>query len=204
VLVHADTFLSRQSVGTFAIYYREPRSPTPQEQELIQQITHLASIALEREQAEESLRQAQVDLAHVSRVTTMGELTASIAHEVNQPLTAVANNANACISFLDSAQKRPGQGGPSCALNLEEVREALAEIIDDADRAGAVIMRVRQLAKRAPGERSLLDLRISSRMSWPLLVMSRLRAASRSAPNCAKTCRPSQVIGCNSSRFCSI
>src|SRR6266702_1602591 len=58
-------------LGTFAIYYREPRSPTPQEQELIQQITHLASIALEREQAEEALRQAQADLAHVSRVTTM-------------------------------------------------------------------------------------------------------------------------------------
>src|SRR5229473_173951 len=146
-------------LGTFAIYYREPRSPTPQEQELIQQITHLASIALEREQAEESLRQAQADLAHVSRVTTMGELTASIAHEVNQPLTAVTNNANACLSFLDSAQKRPGQAGPSCPLNLEEVREALMEIIDDADRAGAVITRVRQLAKRAPGERSLLDLR---------------------------------------------
>src|SRR6266700_612605 len=78
-------------LGTFAIYYREPRSPTPHERELIEQITHLASIAVEREQAEEALRQAQADLAHVSRVTTMGELTASIAHEVNQPLTAVVN-----------------------------------------------------------------------------------------------------------------
>ncbi len=135
-------------LGTFAIYYREPRSPTPHERELIEQITHLASIAVEREQAEEALRQAQADLAHVSRVTTMGELTASIAHEVNQPLTAVVNNANACLDLL-----------PKGAPNVEEVREALAEIIDDADRASAVILHVRQLAKRAPIEKSLLDLR---------------------------------------------
>jgi PAS domain S-box-containing protein len=113
----------------------------------------------ERKRAEEALRQAQAELAHVSRVTTMGELTASIAHEVNQPLTAVVNNANACISLLDSAPTRPGEGGPSGTPNLEEVREALAEIIEDANRAGAVTMRVRQLAKKAPGERSLLDLR---------------------------------------------
>jgi signal transduction histidine kinase len=89
----------------------------------------------------------------------MGELTASIAHEVNQPLTAVVNNANACISLLDSARKNPGEGELSCAANFEEVRDALAEIIDDANRAGAIILRVRQLAKRAPGERSVLDLR---------------------------------------------
>src|SRR5207249_1974487 len=137
----------------------EPRSPTPQDHNLIDQITHLASIAVEREQAEEALRQAQADLAHMTRLTTMGELTASIAHEVNQPLTAVVNNANACISLLDSAPKLPGEDAPSSPSNLEEVREALTEIIDDADRAGAVIQRVRQLAKRAPIEKSLLDLR---------------------------------------------
>jgi signal transduction histidine kinase len=146
-------------LGTFAIYYREPRSPTPQDHNLIDRITHLASIALEREQAEEALRQAQAELAHMTRLTTMGELTASIAHEVNQPLTAVVNNANACISLLDSAPKRPGEGGLSGASNLEEVREALTEIIDDADRAGAVILRVRQLARKAPFERTLLNLR---------------------------------------------
>src|SRR6267142_401250 len=59
-------------LGTFAIYYREPRNPAPQEHEIIEQITHLASIAVERARAEEALRQAQADLAHVSRVTTMG------------------------------------------------------------------------------------------------------------------------------------
>ena len=78
----------------------------------------------------------------------MGELTASIAHEVNQPLTAVVNNANACLSLL-----------PNGVPQLEEVRAALTEIIDDADRASAVITRVRQLAKKAPSERIILDLR---------------------------------------------
>src|SRR2546425_4581157 len=102
----------------------------------------------ERKLAETALQKAQAELAHITRMTTMGELTASIAHEVNQPLTAVLNNANACLDLL-----------PKGAPNLEEVREALTEIIDDADRAGAVILRVRQLAKRTPVEKSLLDLR---------------------------------------------
>src|SRR5712692_7095510 len=86
-------------LGTFAIYYREPRSPTGLDHSFIRQIVHLASIAVERKQAEEALealRQAQADLARVSRVTTMGELTASLAHEVNQPIAAASTNANTC------------------------------------------------------------------------------------------------------------
>ncbi|HXA43867.1 MAG TPA: PAS domain-containing protein [Candidatus Angelobacter sp.] len=102
----------------------------------------------ERRRAETALREAQANLARVTRITTMGELTASIAHEVNQPLTAVINNANACISLL-----------PKNTANREEVRQALTEIIDDADRASTVITRIRQLASNAPAERSLLDLR---------------------------------------------
>ena len=146
-------------LGTFAIYYREPRSPTPQEQNLIDRITHLASIAVERSQADEALRQAQTELAHMTRLTTMGELTASIAHEVNQPLTAVVNNANACLGLLEPAPKHSGEGGPDRLANFQEVRDALTEIIDDTDRASAVIARVRQLAKKAPFERTLLNLR---------------------------------------------
>jgi len=105
------------------------------------------------------LHKAQAELAHMTRVTTMGELTASIAHEVNQPLTAVVNNANACISLLELAPNRPGESGPDGASNLEDIREALGEIRDDAERASAVVVRVRQLAKRAPVEKSLLDLK---------------------------------------------
>ena len=102
----------------------------------------------DRKRAEEALRRAQAELTHITRITTMGELTASIAHEVNQPLTAVVNNASACLSLL-----------PNGAPHLAEVREALTEIVDDADRASAVITRVRQLAKKAPTERNLLDLK---------------------------------------------
>jgi PAS domain S-box-containing protein len=115
--------------------------------------------------AEEALRKSQADLAHVSRVTTMGELTASIAHEVNQPLTAVVNNANACISLL-----------PNGAPNLEEIRQALTEMIEDADRASGVIARVRQLAKRAPIEKSLLDLR---EVVQEVLALARYESAAR-------------------------
>jgi hypothetical protein len=115
--------------------------------------------------AEEALRKSQADLAHVSRVTTMGELTASIAHEVNQPLAAVVNNANACISLLRI-------GTP----NLKEVRQALSEMIEDADRASGVIARVRQLAKRAPIEKSLLDLR---EVIQEVLALARYESAAR-------------------------
>src|SRR5436190_1185466 len=102
----------------------------------------------ERKLADAALQKAQAELAHITRMTTMGELTASLAHEVNQPLTAVLNNANACLDLL-----------PNGPPNLGEVREALTEIIDDADRASAVILRVRQLAKRAPIEKAVLDLK---------------------------------------------
>jgi PAS domain S-box-containing protein len=135
-------------LGTFAIYCSEIRSPAKRELLLIERATHMAQIAIERDRTQDSLRKAQLNLAHATRVATMGELTASIAHEVNQPLAAVVNNANACISLLPD-------GDP----DLGEVREALAEIIEDADRASDVIARVRQLARKAPVERTSVDLR---------------------------------------------
>jgi PAS domain S-box-containing protein len=100
----------------------------------------------DRKRAEEVRERLQADLAHVSRVTTMGELTASIAHEINQPLAAIVANANACQRFL---------GSP--APDLDEVRAALADIAEDGSRAGAVIARIRALLKRAPPERTPLD-----------------------------------------------
>ena len=96
----------------------------------------------ERKRSEEALRQAQAALTHVSRVATVGEVSASIAHEVNQPLGAIANNASACLSLLSSAEPK-----------LDEVREALADIVSDAERASATIERVRGLAKRSAPER---------------------------------------------------
>jgi PAS domain S-box-containing protein len=104
----------------------------------------------ERKQAEElraSLEATQVELARVSRLTTMGELAASIAHEVNQPLTAVTNNANACLRLL--ARRN---------LDPEDLRRALEEIVADGTRASAVIGRIRASIKKTPAERKELDI----------------------------------------------
>jgi PAS domain S-box-containing protein len=109
----------------------------------------------ERKEAEENLRESerryrdvQAELTHVTRVTTLGELTASIAHEVNQPLAAVLANAEACLLWL-------GRETP----NLEKARRSVEWIVNDCSRAGAVIQRIRALAKRTNIERELLHVK---------------------------------------------
>jgi predicted ATPase/signal transduction histidine kinase len=97
--------------------------------------------------AEHELHKTQTDLAHVMRVTSLGELTASIAHEVNQPLGAVLINAEACQTWLDHEQP-----------NLTEAHAALERIVRDGTRAGEVIRRVRTLAKKADTKMSPLNL----------------------------------------------
>ncbi len=270
---------SRKVLGTFAVYHREPHSPSQQEHNVIERITHLASIAIEREQAEETqrrsegylaeaqrltrtgswawnvasrrsvywseenyrlfgfdpeggipsdeafyqrvhpedrdrvrrevflespnegshfdvdfrivlpggaikyvrstghpvrnlsgdlleyvgtsidvterkradeererLRQAQVELAHVNRVTTMGELTASLAHEVNQPIAAAVTNANTCLRWL--TRDHP---------DLEEARAAALRIMKDGTRAAEIISRIRLLFKKGTSQREVVD-----------------------------------------------
>jgi len=104
----------------------------------------------EQKRAEEErdrLRQLEADLAHINRVSMMGELTASIAHEVNQPLSGVVSNGSACLRWLAGD-----------APNLEEAREAARRIVRDGKRAGDVIARVRALVKRAATPSEKLDL----------------------------------------------
>jgi PAS domain S-box-containing protein len=91
----------------------------------------------ERKRAEEALRQAHVELAHVSRVTTMGELTASLAHEVNQPIAAAVTSANSCIRWL--AGDIP---------NLDKARASALRIVKDGTRAAAIISRIRLLFQK--------------------------------------------------------
>jgi PAS domain S-box-containing protein len=103
----------------------------------------------ERKQAEEALealREAQADLARVSRVTTMGELTASLAHEVNQPIAAASTNANTCLRWL--AGDTP---------NVEEARAAAMRIVKDGKRAGEIVSRIRELFKKGTSQRELVD-----------------------------------------------
>ncbi|HUK33447.1 MAG TPA: PAS domain S-box protein [Vicinamibacterales bacterium] len=107
----------------------------------------LVSDVSARKQAEQALREAQAALTHVTRLTTLGEVTASFAHELNQPLGAIANNANACLGLLSRG-----------ASELDDVREALADIVSDTERASAIIERVRAVAKRSVPERVELRL----------------------------------------------
>ena len=97
-------------------------------------------------QGEEALRQAQADLAHVSRVTTMGELTASLAHEVNQPIAAAVTNANACLRWL--AGDLP---------NLDEARAAARRMVRDGTRVADIISRIRLLFTKGAPQRDLVD-----------------------------------------------
>jgi PAS domain S-box-containing protein len=275
-------------LGTFAMYYREPRSPTPEEHEAIEQITHIASIALERKQAEavlreqaslldlthdtvfvrdmsdvitywnrgaeqlygwaredalhkvshqlmqtippaplaeinaellrtgrwegelihrkrngtqvvvasrwslqrdeqglpvailetnndltnrkqaeEALRQSQAELAHASRVSTLGELTASIAHEVNQPLAGVVSSGGACLRWL--ANQPP---------NIECAKQSVERIIRDANRASEVVGRVRRLAKKAPVQKIWLNV---NETVLDTLALMRMEAAQNRA-----------------------
>ena len=113
----------------------------------VQDITERQRAEEELRRSEADLRKVQAELAHVTRLTTMGELTASIAHEVNQPLTAVITNANASLRWLAAATP-----------NLDEARQAVGRIVRDGNRAGAVIARIRALVEKTDTEKVPLDI----------------------------------------------
>jgi len=95
----------------------------------------------------EKLRQLEADLAHMNRVSMMGELAASLAHEITQPIASARNNARAAVNFMD---RHPSDMG--------EVREALGCIVGDADRAGDIVGRIRDHLRKAPPRKDLFDL----------------------------------------------
>lgn len=101
----------------------------------------------ERKLGEEALQMVQAELAHVARVTTLGELTASIAHEINQPLTAVVNNANAGLRWLSGESP-----------DIAEARDAIRRIVRDGNRASEVISKIRALVKKAPMTKERFDI----------------------------------------------
>jgi len=101
----------------------------------------------EARRIEDQMHQARAELAHVARVSTLGELTAAIAHEINQPLSAVVTRGRACLNWLN---REPP--------NLEEVRSSVAAIIDSGKRAGEVIDRLRAMMKKSPTHRDLLNI----------------------------------------------
>ncbi|HXS00652.1 MAG TPA: ATP-binding protein [Pyrinomonadaceae bacterium] len=134
-------------LGSFAMYYRQPQAPTGSEARLTEVATHIAGIAIEHERAQNELQHTRSELAHVARVTTMGELAASIAHEVNQPLGAIVGNADICLNWLQQDE-----------VDLNQVAEALRDIAADGHRASQIISRIRSLVKKHVPEKSLLNL----------------------------------------------
>ncbi|MDC0718091.1 AAA family ATPase [Nannocystis bainbridge] len=102
---------------------------------------------LDLERSESALHRAQTDLAHVTRITTLGELAASIAHEINQPLTAIIAEAAACTNWLSAPQPK-----------LDNVRESLGAIASESNRAGEILRRIRALLSRSSIETNPCDL----------------------------------------------
>src|SRR6266478_2953636 len=133
--------------------------------EVVQFVGTMVDIT-ERKRAEEErerLRQAQADLARVSRVTTLGELTASLAHEVNQPIAAAVTNANSCLRWLTRDQP-----------DVEEARAAASRIVKDGTRAAEIISGIRLLFKKGTPQRELVDVNDAIR---EMIVLLRSEAA---------------------------
>jgi PAS domain S-box-containing protein len=137
--------LGGEVLGVMEFFSHDIRQP---QQDLLNTMATVGSQIgqfIERKRAEDALRHAQMDLTHVARVSTLGVMTASIAHEINQPLAAVVNNASACLRWL-------------AAQNLEEARQSAALVIADGHRAGEIIARIRALAKKTPPRKEWLDI----------------------------------------------
>jgi C4-dicarboxylate-specific signal transduction histidine kinase len=126
-------------VGTIALGRKQVRPFTDKQISLFGDFAAQATIALESTRGQRQYREAQMALAHANRVATMGQLTASITHEVNQPLAATRNNLIAALNFLDRTPP-----------DLMEVREALACAVKEIDRASTVVGRIRALMLKAP------------------------------------------------------
>ena len=137
--------LGRDVLGVLEFFSSEIRQP---DQELLDMMAVIGSQLgqfIERKRAEEALALTRAELAHVARVATLGEMSASIAHEINQPLAAIVNNAAACLHWLD-------------AQNLEQARESTELIIEDGHRAGEIIDRVRALVRKHPPRKDAVDI----------------------------------------------
>jgi len=134
-------------LGSFAMYYREPQTPTGEESRLTDVATHIAAIAIEQQAAREKLARTQAELAHAAQVTSMRELASSIGQELNQTLAAIVSNADKCLESLGESEPNP-----------EQLRDALTSISNDARQTIEVVARIRTLAKNSPSQKVPLNL----------------------------------------------
>ena len=134
-------------VGIVTLGRKQVRPFTDRQISLFRDFAAQATIALEITRRERQYREMQSELAHANRVATMGQLTASIAHEIKQPIATARNNAAAALRFLDRSPP-----------DVAEVREALTCIVNDTDRASDVVDRIGSLIKKAPPRKQVVDL----------------------------------------------
>jgi signal transduction histidine kinase len=134
-------------VGIVTLGRKEVRPFTDRQISLFRDFAAQVTIALEITRRERQYREMQSELAHANRVSTMGQLTASIAHEIKQPIATARNNARAALNFLDKSPP-----------DVAEVREALTCIVEDTDRASDVVDRIGSLVKKAPPRKEVVDL----------------------------------------------
>jgi PAS domain S-box-containing protein len=167
----------RKVLGSFAMYYSEPRDPTDGELRLIETAADIARIAIEQQRSYQEADAQRRQLAHLNRVATLGELSGALAHELSQPLTAVLTNAQAARHFLN---RQP--------VDVEQIRGALDDIIRNDKRAGAVIDRLRALLRKGESARhpidvgdvvrDVIDLAVGELTSRRITVKSQLAPAS--------------------------
>jgi signal transduction histidine kinase len=134
-------------IGIITLSRKQVQPFTDKQISLFRDFAAQATIALESTRRERQYREMQSELAHANRVATMGQLTASIAHEIKQPIATARNNARAALNFLDKSPP-----------DVAEVREALSCIVDDTDRASDVVDRIGSLIKKAPARKEIVDL----------------------------------------------
>jgi C4-dicarboxylate-specific signal transduction histidine kinase len=147
--VQSTPLLSRagETLGMISTHFRQPHRPSERELRLTDLYALQASELIEHNRAQGALRTAQAELAHVMRVATVGEMAASLAHEINQPLAAVVTNGNACLRWLGRAEP-----------DLAEAASAVQRIIRDANRASEVVTHTRALLRKPAGDKTPLDL----------------------------------------------
>jgi signal transduction histidine kinase len=145
--LHVPLLKDNEIVGIISLVRKQVQPFTDKQISLFTDFAAEATIALESTRRERRYREMQSELAHANRVTTMGHLTASITHEVNQPIGAARNNLTAALNFSDRTPP-----------DLMEVREALACAVKEIDRASTVVGRIRALMQKAPTRRDSVNL----------------------------------------------
>ena len=136
-------------LGTFAMYYREPGVPTATQVQLIEGAAHVAGIAISRRRDEDKVRRQNEELAHVRRLSLMGELATGLAHEINQPLTVISSYAQGCMKWLDADQDRS-----------EDIQWAVGQIAQQASRASDVIEHIRSFVRTQEVHRTPADINV--------------------------------------------